>query len=307
MTKKWIHPAVLAASFSALILTGACGTQHTSDDQQTSETQRGAQALPGAQDRAEWPSPQVESGLATGMRLPLQDYMLAYPDEVDIENAKDKTKTACMARKGFTFSPPPSGTTPALSYDSMNMERRYGVTDARTAQSYGYQAPGAVEEPADDTVAEENAEGRSDAWFDALDVCASEANKKIGILYETDIAADLAAESLENTASNLKVQAAISNWQGCMSREKYQTGPTPQHAGESFAQSSTGAQPSTEETQMAVADVGCKQSSNLVSVWHKTEIAYQTKQISDHKAELDAEEARNAELIANARAVLAQN
>jgi hypothetical protein len=307
MTKKWIQPAVLAVSCSALVLTAACGTQHAGDDQQTVKTSgHAAQGATGAQNRAQWPSPQVESGLAAGMRLPLQDYMVAYPDEVAIENAKDKTKTACMAQQGFTFSPPASGATPALSYDSMNMERRYGVTDAGTAQTYGYQASGAVEEPADDTAAEEAAEGRDEAWFDALDTCVAEANKKVGVLYETDVAGDLAAESLDATTSNPKVQAALSNWQACMARESYQTGATPQQAGESFTQSAP-AQPSAAETQMAVADVGCKKSSNLVSAWYQAETSYQTKQITDHKADLEAEKARNAELIANARAANRQN
>jgi hypothetical protein len=305
MTKKWMRTAVLAASFSALALSAGCGTQHTADGKHSAV--RFAHA-PGAENNGQWPSPNVQNGLAAGMRLPLQDYMLAYPDEVDIENAKDKTKTACMARQGFTFSPPPSGTTPGLSYDSMNMERRYGVTDASTARRYGYQAPAAhAEEPEDDTAAEEAAEGRTDAWFDALDTCVAEANKKIGILYETDIAADLAAESLEDTKGNLKVLAAIDNWKGCMARKNYQTGTTPQQAGEIFAQSSPTATPTTEEIQMAVADVSCKESSQVVSVWYQAETAHQEKQISDHKTELDAEKARNAQLIANARTVLGQS
>ncbi|WP_369249179.1 hypothetical protein [Streptomyces sp. R41] len=306
MTKKWIHSAVLAASCSALALTAACGTQHA-QDQQTVKTRTEARSLPDTESRAKWPTARVQSGLAAGMRLPLEDYMVSYPDEVDVENAKDKVKTACMARLGFTFTPPASGTTPALSYDGMNMERRYGITDAKTARTYGYHVPGAAAEPADDTAAEEAEEGRTDNWYDALEnTCIPEANKKVGILYETDIAGDLAAESLEATKSSLKVQAAMSNWSACMARKNYKNFPEPLQAGEAFAESA-GTQPSQTEIDTAVADVDCKESSGLVKNWFSAETGRQTQQIGDHKAELEAEKARNAKMIEAARAILGQS
>jgi len=305
MTNKWMRSAVLAISCSALALTASCGTERGGGSQQTVTTQKqNSGALPDVQDRAKWPSPEVESGLAAGMRLPLEEYMLGFPDEVEVENARDKVKRECMADLGFTFAPPASGNTPALSYDSMNMKRRYGVTDTTTARTYGYQPPIAAE-AADDTAAEEAAEGRDDAWFKALDTCVSEANDRVGILYETDIAGDLAAESLEATASNLEVLAALDKWRACMSRANFAAGTSPQQAGETFTQS-TATEPTEAEKDMAATDVACKQSSNLVNKWYQAETAFQNTQISKHGAELAAEKGRNTAMVATARAILGQ-
>ncbi|MGW4196171.1 hypothetical protein [Streptomyces sp. NPDC005004] len=305
MPKKWIRSAALVISCSALASTAACGTEHA-QTRQTVHTRTEAGSLPDAGLHAKWPTARVESGLAAGMRLPLEDYMLSYPDEVTIETAKDKVKTACMARLGFKFAPPASGSTPALSYDDMNMERRYGITDAKTAQTYGYQAPGAAEEPADDTATEEETEGRSEGWFDALEnTCVPEANKKVGILYETDLAGDLAAESLETTQQDPKVAAAIAKWSACMARQDYPV-DDPLNAMPSAA-AGTAEKASVSEIDQANDDVTCKRSSDLVTVWHEAEAVHQQQQIDDHKAELKAEKARNDKMTDTARTVLSEN
>ncbi|MCX4742468.1 hypothetical protein [Streptomyces antibioticus] len=303
MTKKRMRSAVLAISCWALASTAACGTPNA-QERKTVQTKTEAGTLPDSGLRAKWPSAGVESGLAAGMRLPLQDYMLSYPDEVTIESAKDKVKTACMARLGFTFTPPAPGTTPSLSYDDMNMERRYGITDAKAAQRYGYQAP--VEEPTDDTAAVESAEGRGEEWFDGLDnTCVPEANDRVGILYETDVAGDLAAESLEVTQKDPEVTAAIAKWSACMDKQDHPV-DDPLNAQPVPAADGAEGKATVSEIAQANDDVACKQSSSLVTVWQEAEELYQQKQIVGHKSELEAEKARNDEMAAKARAILGE-
>ncbi|MFJ9900384.1 hypothetical protein ACIQPR_44350 [Streptomyces sp. NPDC091280] len=103
-----------------------------------------AMPLPDARTRAAWPQSRVEQGLAKGMRLPFQDCVLGYAGVVDVENARDVVKQECMQRLGFRFVPEPSGLRPSVAYDSMNMKRRYGITDSAEAAAHGFTPPQAL-------------------------------------------------------------------------------------------------------------------------------------------------------------------
>ncbi|MGI5375842.1 hypothetical protein ACQEV2_16625 [Streptomyces sp. CA-251387] len=305
---------VLTVTAAALAFTAACGAEpadESADVGSRSKTTVQGMQLPDAKVRATWPQQEVASGLAKGMRLPLEDYMLGYPDIVDVENAKDVVKSACMERLGFSYTPKPMGLEPAVSYNEMNMERRYGITDPAKAARLGF----AVEQDmqsSDDEAAEEAELARQDkessvqGWDEAMnETCIPEANEKVGVLFLTDIAGDLAGESLEATRDKPAVKTAFTAWSSCMADRGHQV-KAPTDAEARFATPKTpGLKPSADEVELATDTVDCKKASNLVGAWHQAETAYQEEQVREHAKELTAEKAGNAAMVEKARAVLA--
>ncbi|MEI5098017.1 hypothetical protein RB200_04385 [Streptomyces sp. PmtG] len=286
-----------------------CGTSSEGDDKSADKQPRAtaARVLPDAKMRSAWPKEKVPRGLAKDMRLPLETYMLGYPDEADVENAKDRVKAACMKRHGFTFTPTPTGAYPPPSYNDANMERRYGITDRQTAQTLGYGVPQDQGDPPVDLAEDESRSDKWDATFN--DVCVPEANAKIGILHETDLAAELSEESYTATRQDADVVKAVTTWASCMKSKGYEE-EEPEGAASAFApaaRSARGVRAESAEVKAAVADVDCKEQSGLVSTWHTAEVAYQTKQIKDNKSALEAERAKDQKMIEAASAVLGQS
>ncbi|MFC9163732.1 hypothetical protein ACFTZ8_23310 [Streptomyces fungicidicus] len=304
---------ILTATTAALAFTAACGTQ--SDDgaagagsQHEPVVQR--MPLPDAKVRATWPKQEVASGLAKGMRLPLEDYMLGYPDIVDVENARDVVKSACMKRLGFSFTPKPMGLEPATSYNEMNMERRYGITDPAKAARLGFADEQDIQSSEDEAaeeaeLARQDEESSVEGWDQAMnETCIPEANEKVGVLFLTDAAGELAGESLETTRDTSAVKTALANWSSCMADHGHQA-KTLDDAEAKFATPRTpGLKPSADELKLATDTVDCKQTSRLVNTWHKAETAYQQEKIREHDNELKAEKTRNAKTVEKARAVL---
>ncbi|MEW2276009.1 hypothetical protein [Streptomyces griseofuscus] len=220
---------VLAATGAVLTLTAACGANSAADKSAGSQQKMKtvAMQLPDAKVRASWPKQDVASGLAKGMRLPLEKYMLGYPDMVDIENAKDVVKSACMKRLGFSYTPELMGTQPAASYNEMNMERRYGITDPAKAAAHGFAVAqdtgGPSQADQDAELAREDQESSAEGWDKAMnDTCIPEANQKVGVILPEDPAEDLAGQSLKATRSRPDVQRALSTWSSCMAGHGHQ-------------------------------------------------------------------------------------
>lgn len=303
---------VLAATGAVLALTAACGADSTADNGAGSRQglKTVAMQLPDAKVRAGWPKRDVASGLAQGMRLPLEKYMLGYPDVVDVENAKDVVKTTCMKRLGFSFTPKLMGTQPAVSYNEMNMERRYGITDPAKAAAHGFavaqdtDGPSQADQEAE--LAREDQESSAEGWDKAMnETCIPEANQKVGVLFAEDPVGDLAGQSLEATRSQPVVQRALSSWSSCMAGRGHQVKSLNDAEGRFAQPSRTGVRPEKAEVSLATDDVACKSTTGLVSTWYTAETAYQNKLITSHKQQLEAAKVHDALLLKKARAVLA--
>jgi hypothetical protein len=302
---------VFAAVTAATVSVSSCGApHHVSGSEKGRHVVAQAMPLPDAEVRATWPKRQVERGLAKGMRLPLQDYMLGYADVVDVENARDLVKQECMRRLSFQFAPEPSGLHPGPAYDAMNMKRRYGITDRTEATMYGF-APAQAGTDDDSTSAEDAELAREDSessvpgWDKAMnDTCIPEANAKVGVLFETDLAGDLASQSYGATIKQTPVRNAIATWSSCMAGNGHRVKTLDDAEGRFATPKLPGLKPGKAEVSMATDDVDCKQTSNLVGTWYRAETAYQHKQIASHRGELEAERARNRRLIERTRAVL---
>lgn len=321
MSKTRVRAAALAAAMAATVFTSACGAPHNTAPNTAPNAASGSGAdrqlvaqampLPDARIRATWPQSRVEQGLAKGMRLPLQDYMLGFADVVDVENARDVVKQECMQRLSFRFAPEPSGLHPSVAYDAMNMKRRYGITDRAEAAAHGFTPPQAV--TADDgtaaedlELAREDAESSVSGWDAAMNqTCVPEANAKVGVLYETDVAGDLASQSYDATAKQAPVRNAVAGWSSCMARDGHRVTSLDDAEGRFAAPEKPGLKPGRAEVSLATDDVDCKRTSKLVGTWYQAETAYQHRQIVSHKRELEAEKAHNTKLVERARAVLA--
>ncbi|MGW3289420.1 hypothetical protein ACWDR3_32755 [Streptomyces sp. NPDC001002] len=310
MPNTRIKAAALTLAVTATVSASACSASHD-DSARDKSTHLAVQAmaLPDAKARAAWPKAQVERGLAKGMRLPLQDYMMAAPDVVDVENARDLVKQQCMQGLGFSFTPEPSSLTAASPYDAMNMKRRYGISDRTEAARLGFAAP---QDGEDDTQAEDAELARQDeessvsGWDTAMnDSCIPEANDKVGVLFETDLSGDLASQSYEATSSRSAVKAALTSWSSCMKKHGYQVKSLDDAEGRFATPKLRDLKPAKDEVTMATIDVDCKQTADLVPAWHQTESAYQKTQIASHLKELQAEKAHNQKLVQKAHAVLA--
>ncbi|MFC8221863.1 hypothetical protein ACFUTY_27270 [Streptomyces sp. NPDC057362] len=297
------------AVFGVAALAGCGGSPST--DAQADDRQEVAQAmpLPDAKLRATWPKQEVTSGLAAGMKLPLEDYMIGYPDMVDVENAKDVVKQACMNRLGFSYTPEPMGSEPAPAYNEINMKRRYGLTDRAEAAENGFTPPQALQQNAQDDeaeVARQDKESSAEGWDEAMSgTCVPEANKEVGVLFETDLAGELASASLDATSARPAVNGAMAAWASCMKSRGHSV-KTPDEASKRFGtRALPGLTPGKEEVALATDDVDCKETSHLVAAWYEEETGYQTEQIASHKKDLEEEKARNTAMVKRARAVLA--
>ncbi|MFE0178946.1 hypothetical protein ACFWZ2_42240 [Streptomyces sp. NPDC059002] len=297
---------VAAACGTLLLVATGCGSspeEHEKPEPGAARAVAGKQ-LPDAKMRSTWPKAGVARGLAKGMQLPLEPYMLGYPDETDIENAKDRVKADCMKRHGFTFTPSPSGLYPPPSYNDVNMERRYGITDPEDARTIGYGIPGDQGEPPVDEAEEDSRSAEWDQTFN--DVCIPEANQKVGILHETDLAAELGDESYEATRQDPNVVKVIKAWALCMKNQGH-TVTEPGEANAEFAPTGRTAKAAPAEVETAVADVDCKKQSGLVSTWYTAEVAYQKTQIEENKPALEAEQAKNQKMAKAAADILSHS
>lgn len=302
--------AVAAIAVIGVVSLVGCGSVQN-QSAQGDERQEVAQSmpLPDAELRATWPKQEVTSGLAKGMKLPLEGYMIGYPEMADVENAKDVVKQACMKRLGFSYTPKPMGSEPAPAYNEINMKRRYGLTDRAEADQNGFVPPQALQENTQDDEAElarQDKESSVDGWDAAMSgTCVPEANRKVGVLFETDLAGDLASASLEATHARTKVKNAIANWSSCMAARGHNV-KTPDEALDRFGtRTLPELTPSKGEVKMATDDVDCKETSNLVTAWYETETVYQNEQIASHKEDLEEEKSRNTAMVERARVVLA--
>ncbi|MFE9500646.1 hypothetical protein [Streptomyces collinus] len=310
MHAKFVRVAATAAAcVTVATATAAYATTHSSQGSDRTTAQRSVSGGPAnaAQHLAQ-PQRVPQKGLVKGMRLPVQDYMLSSAETATIEDARSGVESACMQSRGFTFNPPPARDSVPAGYDEANMERRYGLTDAEAARTHGYQLPGAADPSQEqaESDAEEKAENRTGAWDKVLDeVCIPEANQKIGIINPTDPAGELSAQSFAVTQKQASVQKALAAWSSCMNRAGHSL-RSPLDAAAAFpSDGRTVSRASQAEVQTATSDVTCKKSGRLVAVWYKAEVAYQTKQIAVRKKQLQAQKARNAKLLDNARAARA--
>ncbi|MEE1929194.1 hypothetical protein V1J52_13570 [Streptomyces sp. TRM 70351] len=240
--------------------------------------------------RANWPTTD-RGGLVAGLSLPLEEYLVAYPDYVAAENARIAAIDACMDRYGFEYAPTPFGEYPPPSVNGANLERRYGVSDRAAAETYGYRLPAAVagepdsyEPPGGDAAyvvlrgTEEAPPGTRASGDVPEGGCAGEVDRAMGRL-DDHFASDLDGESLRRSEEDPAVREAIAAWSDCMSAKGYRV-THPYEADELVPPVLD--EPPPEEITAAVADVGCKAGTDLIRIWSDVEREIQQELIEEN-------------------------
>lgn len=235
----------------------------------------------------------------TDIYVPIYEYKANDQQLWTLQAASDQILENCMHAAGFdTFNANP-GTFHAIP------DRRYGVTDMSTAEQNGYDFPAAFRamvatEPTAipagalpvgaELVALAGKQTASPTTNGSARPggCEGQAQSELAPQgnYESTPEADaIASDSFNLISTDPKAVAATKAWSACMAKDGYRYtdpfGPTTQY---SPYQTLT-----ADEIATAVADVKCKQSTHLTSIWQGVEASYENQQIEQNIQELDAQ------------------
>ncbi|WP_326729997.1 hypothetical protein [Streptomyces phaeochromogenes] len=315
------YSVVLMSALAAGLISG-CSTSGTPSDPEPSGSGK-------AQARAQASAPASAESLGFTPRrldLPVYDYQLSPAQYAKVAEAKQALVTACMKRYGFSWSAP----TPAIP----RQDRRYGVIDLRAAQRYGYHLL-----PTDTSVAAESGaatpskeemaaltagqlldgdtgESRLAAGYDSPvkrvrgkavppGGCAQEAERKLlgrdDLRSEAGVVSRINTESFSSSMSTPAVKAVFAKWSSCMKKAGYDF-PDPLKSIGS-ADLNVPAAPKAE-TELATADVKCKESVDLVAVWSRAETSIQRGMIKKKASATAAQRADNATRLRNAAEIV---
>ncbi|RAS24391.1 hypothetical protein BCL80_11467 [Streptomyces avidinii] len=285
-------------------------------------------------DKSRWPKDVPDSGLTKGLALPLESYMVPYSDQVVIDSALRDLQTECMSTYGFTVNLPRPGVHPPASSNSMNIERRYGITDRAEAEKYGYllspeqqkytaqqtpdlpgiqvevltghTRPEPVEAPVGSDVGysgvgENTKPARAEYKGRKLhkDGCAGWSKRQLE-LNESDagFVTQLASTGLSETRPHKSVEQAVKRWSACM-KDKGRKASDPYRAMEQgLVETDT-----QDSIALALDDIDCKEQTRLIEVWFKEESAVQKRLIKENKDQLDVVKTRTRDVLTAAKAV----
>lgn len=265
----------------------------------------------GSVNESNWPQPGVAQGLAKGLVLPIDPYLETYPEVVSLQRAKNSVQRDCMARFGFDFSPPEPGIHPPAAYNAANMERRYGISDPETAKTYGYAVP---DDKSGEVVPYEPGSEAADLVFDRTAPegkkapgtyqgkkipaggCRGESDRAVGT-FDEDLPSRINTQSWEKAKQDPQVLDVNRKWSSCMKDKGYETATPLEAIERSYA---PGGVSGADSKSMAVADVECKKSTDLVGVYFSTESRIQKATIEKHQLELDELKKSNETVIKKA-------
>ncbi|MFE9426459.1 hypothetical protein ACFYNO_26255 [Kitasatospora sp. NPDC006697] len=221
-----------------------------------------------------------------GLRLPIEDYLLTPAQDARLNHAVWTLAAACMKRHGFDFPTPPELTGQRTGSE---VARRYGPTDPAAAAVLGYhdtaapapQQPSGPPPPAD-LPAPERA---------ALTGCHGEAQRGLAgtdPLGSSQLAGQINSMSYDQATVDPRVTAAFATWSGCMKAKGYAYATPVDAYNDPHWKSPT---PGPAEIATALADIACKQQTDLIGTWSTVDAAYQQHQITLHQAQLDHDRA----------------
>ena len=287
----------------------------------TSRTRTGA-AVATASSTA-GPAAVSTSGLTKGLILPLEAYEETYPESQAIVQARLDLENQCMSQYGFSLHLADTTANQAINYDASNMARRYGLADLSTAESDGYlvlQAEaGAPSEPAMSTAERyvltgstnpavpQPARTSSPGDYAGKQIpaggCVGEAERGISALPTNLLADQLDAQSLTTSEADPAVIEVTAKWSACMKQHGF-TVASPYDASQLSGQSGAAPGGSLDRT-IAVDDVECKQSTNLVTVWFGVETRLQNQYIATNQQALKQQQSELEAAVKSATAIVA--
>ncbi|MFD5575039.1 hypothetical protein [Streptomyces cadmiisoli] len=323
--------AAAVALTASTLLVSACSSSPTPDT-----TQNAADGKP-IVNKENWPEKVPTSGLTKNLTLPLEAYMASYEDQVTVEQAANDLQQSCMKDYGIDLTLPRAGANPPPSDNDANIERRYGITDRAAAEKYGYELPPALQEHTRQTLRDlsdveveiltghtkpeqpEAADGTkagqpvagpglgakpARAQYNGKKLktggCIGWSKDQLGVQAADPISvAELAGDSLLQSMKDDEVINAVAAWSSCMDGKGHPGLADPYKAMDQGV--TLDGKPSQESIALAVADIDCKEQTDLVKVWFGVESAIQNKQIADNKSQLTGVKEQHGKEVAAAR------
>ncbi|MFJ6566894.1 hypothetical protein ACIQNU_05705 [Streptomyces sp. NPDC091292] len=221
--------------------------------------------------------------------LPFDKYEPTQQESYRAAKARDFLIEECMEKRGHEWE--------ILRYpthvDEMKNRRRYGVIEIQVAREFGYHANSAILSGETDVPRQRD---ERDKRLDADGIQAAY-NEKSGCGYKAndvlvpaeagvdhDLFNRLSSSLLTKAKKDTKVVQVTRNWAKCM-RERGYAYKTPDEAiGDPRWWKRKSDKPTSDEREVAVADVQCKSQVSLVDTLFTTESGIQAQAIKQHHA-----------------------
>jgi hypothetical protein len=293
----------VAMALAVIATSSSCSIMSESDDETTAES-------PNVEFSPSVDAP-GDSRPVEVVALPLTA-LLVRSEELDRARflALEQAKAACMEDLGFHY--------PRASYvpvpEEVVVDRPFGPWTAREIEAFGYDGPTQDHpDPVEDYLATLSPED-VEAWDEAMNGGSTRSTDHIevelvdgtdvnvGLREETqagcnyqassEVVGDLAvyeayrqtlqdwnAEAFDRTEASDLVQQALSAWEGCMEAAGYGEFDEPYAPVDRFS-----AEPGVteEERSAGLADVACKESSNLHGAWFVTKQQEEQEIVDQH-------------------------
>ncbi|WP_406088284.1 hypothetical protein [Kitasatospora purpeofusca] len=226
--------------------------------------------------------------------FPLDAYRLTDEQRTSVARARAGLAASCMKRFGFDIQPPPMSTPSRVGGPN---SRVYGIGSLERAQTYGFhlmesekKEPHKQEEVSPAAVSVMTGKGQASSNGQEIPEggCLGEAARLIRkggpAVADDDYAGALALEASQRAKKDSRLLKAFSDWSACM-RDRgfnYRNPSDPENDRALIA----GAEVTGQEISVAVADVECKKTTNVVGVWFAVDTAYQKQAMEQHASEL---------------------
>ncbi|MFG3140629.1 hypothetical protein ACGFZA_31040 [Streptomyces sp. NPDC048211] len=296
---------VMAMSTGMLFLSVSCGESKDRTDGSGSPSSESST-----------PSRTPENG--PSFQLPISHYSFTTEESALLSKAEGIATRQCMARFDLTYAP----AHPRLASGS---DRRYGITSREEAKELGYHQPSSSAQtnaalPKRDLLVlmgslhpEQDSPDTQTVEVDGKQVpvpaggCTGDAARSVrGPSTESKGAAtaqNIALTGFKESLADAKVASVLKNWAKCM-KEKGFTYSSPLEPANDFAGKPTA---SAEEKRLALADISCKERTDLVRVWVGVESAIQKAKIAAHMKDLTDLKHIHASQMKTARSIIAKS
>lgn len=235
---------------------------------------------------------------AADLRLPVQDYLQSTQQGERLARARLVLIKRCLRPFGVDY---PVEYVSSAAYGPRSLtDRRYGITDAGLAARAGFglgeRDPARQPKPSTPDI---GPDGEAALFGDGPSVvrgiavpeggCVGEADRTLDRSMPTgadpELGQRLQFRSFELSKKDNRVRAVFAEWSSCMAERGYHYPDPLADVGDPRF---TGAEVTGEQVAVALADIQCKERTNVVGFWFTVESAYQRREIEGNPGAFDA-------------------
>ncbi|MCW2783256.1 MAG: hypothetical protein JWR35_3705 [Marmoricola sp.] len=269
-------------------------------------------------------APRTEGTSAADERIvqsPLDAYLLRGADLYATSTAERILSTPCIKSFGFDLPSSPRNRDDMVAEQAQDDRYTYRVSDPASARRYGYQPPPLADyskklgqgsfsdafelvylgmRPGDGPVGVGGRPVKSPGTFGGKRIppggCLGAARKELwgtaSMYVHDNLAQNLGIESFQRALSDNRVLRAFGAWSACMATHGYHYADP----SKPFFHHGPDGKPTAAEIQTAVADVGCKDKTDLLHRWSSVVAEYDQKALDKNQLQLteDRDKIQNA-------------